>query len=114
MEIKELRIGNFITHYEELITVSGLGRNTIHWSNGNFSMFIGNNFKPILLTEEWLIKFGFRNYDENRWDTDAMVILKYDEGCKYLANHLYVNIFYVHQLQNIYFAITREELTLNK
>ena len=70
------------------------------------------DYHPIPLTEEWLTELGFRNYDVNKWDTDAMTLLKYDEGCKYLANHLHVNIFYVHQLQNLYFALTGNELTL--
>jgi hypothetical protein len=74
-------------------------------------------FEPIPLTEEWLIKFGFKlnklgnlckssNY-QKRWIT----FKKYqDRWYLYLTHNPKCD--YVHQLQNLYFALTGEELTL--
>ena len=124
LKANELRLGNkfecmgMVQTVFELIDNTDRGR--IKQSGYEYLITCeenGNQYKPIEIrpihiTEGWLMEFGFRNYDENKWDTDAMTILKYDEGCKYLANHLHVNIFYVHQLQNLYFALTGNELTL--
>jgi hypothetical protein len=75
---------------------------------------------PIILTEEWLIKFGF---DKKRFNDPLDKAI-----CKYVKNKIsvqllkdksilykfkYININSVHQLQNLYFALTGEELTIN-
>lgn len=122
----ELRLGNFVKDRGDKVLRIDFMEHVQEGYSTKFGqlIFIGgapvhpmteySDFaNPILLTEEWLNKLGFRNYDVNKWDTDAMTILKYDEGCTYLANHLHVNLFYVHQLQNIYFALTGVELHLS-
>ena len=67
------------------------------------------DLKPIPLTEEWLLKFGFR--ESNKY------LFKYKLGLKKRGdNYFYDNISikHVHQLQNLYFALTGEELTLKQ
>lgn len=79
-----------------------------------------NDVSPIPLTEEWLVKFGFElqignHILENHWGHlirwhDSIIIT--DD----ISNHskgLTVKIEYVHQLQNLYFALTGEELEYN-
>ena len=84
---------------------------------------IGNYYQPIPLTEEWLLRFGFQIYEHDKdeyyiYDTDHLVSLykginggyqrrinDYDDGIE--LNH-------VHQLQNLYFALTGEELKQTK
>lgn len=86
------------------------------------------DYDPIPLTEEWLVKFGFETVSYGfmfpkiegseyhrkigRWITkksfqeDVLLehpFLRYDGLC---------DVHYVHQLQNLYFALTGEELTL--
>lgn len=84
----------------------------------------GESLLPIPLTEEWLLKFGFTEAmfdytihtgeffkgsvgilwvagNNNVWQ------LKYEMRCTQTV------IKYVHQLQNLYFALTGEELTLS-
>lgn len=87
-------------------------------------------YKPIPLTEEWLLKFGFEENREwvfnkgekNEWHTilDGWTTDKGGEGfsLEYSENELcfelyfhYMVIKYVHQLQNLYFALTGKELT---
>lgn len=53
MEARELRIGNIVIRQGEQLTVNGAD---IKWFEDG--SFIG--FEPIPLTEEWLLKLGFR------------------------------------------------------
>jgi len=75
--------------------------------------------KLITLTEEWLFKFGFEKHEDRYFHEFDYVIF-------YLTNKTYVlvsnysdprnddavRIEYVHQLQNLYFALTGQELEL--
>jgi len=70
-----------------------------------------DTYKPILITEEWLLKFGFENDDDQRYFKNGIYLILYDEGCTILHNQIHINYFYVHQLQNLYFALTGKELT---
>jgi hypothetical protein len=70
-------------------------------------------YEPIPLTEEWLLKFGFEEWDKNAWQKGFdLSIHKIDSIFWYNNNGINVLIKYVHQLQNLCFALTGEELTL--
>ena len=81
-------------------------------------------FEPIPLTELWLMKFGFKSIGlqgqvfehnkliggENRFviETDCINFypkINFDDCCWY-------KFTYVHQLQNLYFALTGNELKI--
>jgi len=74
-------------------------------------------FKPIQLTEEWLLRFGF---DEQpfTYDKDKLSICL--SGSQYKNGRTYFNSWcilesqpmFVHQLQNLYFALTNQELAI--
>jgi hypothetical protein len=121
MKASELRIGNWVQHTEI-------------WSyrNGdakcfNFPLLISDFYaevectieieklQPIPLTEEWLLKFGFIKYGMSYADS-IFVINLWSNGLfmpQYQYRHGKRNpIKYVHQLQNLYFALTSEELTI--
>jgi hypothetical protein len=79
-------------------------------------------FTPIPLTEEWLMRMGFEKR-ENGWNKLDIC----DEFCdlyyEYLSGvHLCVggqhiclpHIKFVHQIQNIYHALTGEELEIKE
>ena len=79
--------------------------------------------EPIPLTEEWLMRFGFdkvlpRNDKMYYRLNDDFVIeennvfLLGDDAFEMLK--LRRKIKYVHQLQNLYFALTGEELTIKE
>lgn len=83
-------------------------------------------YQPIPLTEEWLLKFGFHDCRMSSGLTEIMVkefstttqgVFK-GEYCVTLLgkipHQLNHRIKYVHQLQNIFFALTGEELTLKE
>lgn len=125
LEAKDLRIGN----YFEVPKMPYLGLQKVQaitskWING----IDVNIISPIPLTEEHLIRFGFDNvrknmlmchneYHNNRINEGAF----YVEPVGDAFNHWYLyhkvkmitsNIRYVHQLQNLYFALCGEELEL--
>ena len=112
MKASELRIGNIVKQGIIELIVSSLiqVRDTIYESEV---------IEPIPLTEEWLLKFGFESmysnyivkagdyYNSIKQDCGKW-IYSYDEsdaGCYELKE-----IKYVHQLQNLYFALNDKEL----
>lgn len=75
------------------------------------------HINPIPLTEEWLLKFGFDNkYNKDKFTIIPKGILNYKNGRTYFNSWtiLEKQPDYVHELQNLYFALTGEELTLNE
>ena len=90
-----------------------------------------NSIFPIPLTEEWLIKFGFNSQYKKGWigidvkhsnGTTTDFVLSYPQRMGMWQTFFafeydgfrFVEIKYVHQLQNIYFALTNKELELIK
>jgi hypothetical protein len=124
MKANELRIGNYV--YDTLGKVNTYIVKEPH-----------NQVKPIPLTEEWLLKFGFKKYpdirdtfqqvyyDSYQLEIDRFTIISfsiqqnnknlikcnYDRGYRSEDNKKNYYIKYLHQLQNLYFALTGEELT---
>lgn len=123
MEIQELRIGNYYRwnsfkgEAEEDMTISTWNALDLMGFNGIYMDYMSHCF-PIPLTEEWLEKFGFE-YDI---ETKSYSILTHLEKHDYLfevsnkyqqyfqPDFIGIDIKYVHQLQNLYFALTNEEL----
>lgn len=77
-----------------------------------------DKFNPIPLTEEWLERFNLkRNKDgnPNYWEAVGFCGEFYSNiRCFELNWYEHAPCQYVHQLQNLYFALTGEELTLKK
>lgn len=78
------------------------------------------NYEPIHLTEEILLKCGFDRICNN-FEYDWLLIHTHLSTGEFhfLLNESksgklkVTNLKYVHQLQNLYFALTNEELTIN-
>jgi hypothetical protein len=106
MKITELRIGNWVKQPNgiiEVFTVSDLD------DEGDINSYLEDEIEPIPLTEEWLIKFGFE-----RWNDVYNNFYHKLNGVEIENGNIYVGhgneIKYAHQLQNLYFALTGEEL----
>ena len=110
MKASELRLGN--------VTSEGVIRSFV---DGGIHLGMGKCFKfselkPIPITEEWLVKFGFEKVGENCYKHYNLCIpfhFEFNVGIEYLeSDELPMFIFYqyVHQLQNLYHALTNEEL----
>ena len=113
MKSTELRIGDLV-HYEYKEMSKDIEVNiTVFQELENFTY--RNRIKPIPLSEDWLLKFGF----DNSLVKDIYLALGYnvihDEGKYYFRHYgLTKEVEYVHQLQNLYFALTGEELTIKE
>ena len=114
----ELRIGNWVT----------IHRTELEMLEGDFA-YSNDFYSPIPLTEHWLFRFGFEkqiDYEQsiNEYgkfsesngrrgvglylhDGEWFVTFREDVGCGWCELN---EIQYVHQLQNIYFALTNDEL----
>lgn len=113
MTAKELRIGNWVIDifYDMPIKIT-----KYFFSDGSI-----NNIEPIELTEEILLKCGFEEYELNDDLGYALrkivngIFFKYDieygEVSIFINNEV-VSFKYLHQLQNLYFSLTGEELEI--
>ena len=114
MKQTELRIGNYVMNDRIVNTVTSIGKRSIGQitTQGNDILSRTELIKPIPITEEWLIKFGFekRTPDGYYFDKGRMSINLPD--VYYKINFTLVKIYYIHQLQNLYFALTNKELTI--
>jgi len=111
VETSELRIGNLIqTNDGKVIKVTG---QVIHEGVEGF-------FKGIPLTEKYLYILGFGNYLDGSFLLEEIsAIIGLDGKIGFYLNDFHEqtsywlqNIKYVHQLQNIYFALNNEELEI--
>jgi len=120
----EIRLGNLFIGYND---------KAFKWGLDDFDL-IGNNVyvdevikSPILLTPEILAKCGFVSvgntgtsdnwFSDELGETNLMIriggnglITLYIKAKELVS---LTNIIYLHQLQNLYFALTGEELTIN-
>lgn len=142
IEPKELRIGNWI--YDDAVYLSKIiGFHPLEHSvrcdekegceilvdayKSNGSVFKGmvaesKLCEPILLTKEWLLKFGFKSggHDYMYFELDNWFYLgahgyglnnaKYEVILTASHNNELTIIKYVHRLQNLYFELTDKEL----
>jgi len=110
MKATELRIGNYYA------TDGGLDlpQNTSIVESNVFMNWEVNGCwaKPIPLTEEWLVKFGFENNSMNLDEEGFLHLdISFIGGVNVYINDMeYSHINHVHQLQNLYFALTGEEI----
>jgi len=121
---REFRIGNIIGDEEgSTFIIEELEIDFI--KAGALSIYpagIDDNY-GIPLTEEWLLKFGFIAIDDDggfEHPTEKCFQL-YDryldkEGFSHVWDAAYTGApcLYVHQLQNLYFALVGEELTIKE
>ena len=123
---KEFRIGNLVEYDGRVFEIDSVSEvlptlNTIEFGIGVVDW---NNLKPIPLNEDWLVKFGFENVDDEidysefvlnyvtieGNGSDKQEPFHFVRGVDYRERK--TEIKYVHQLQNLYFALTGIELTL--
>jgi len=105
MKENELRVGVYIYYCEEVFEVDA---ECIKMHMGDD---LDDAYRPIPLTEEWLLKFGFEITD-NFQTKDRFQTHKQDGFFWFEYGYIVVELNYVHQLQNLYFALTGEELTI--
>jgi hypothetical protein len=125
MKANELRIGNLLNHNNGSMVGSFIV-GLIHLEDIIKENFHAREYEPIPLTEEWLLKMGFdisnssgyniknNGIEIDIWFNDDGLINDIQISSTNISG-AYPNIKhfqYVHQLQNLYFALTNEELTM--
>ena len=127
MKANELRLGNYVNgiydegeFIAEVLTVDSEG--CLLDANGIYELTSLKGIKPIPLTEEWLIKIdGIEKapYDDDIKDYYLIkrcgffdIIYEDNESIYIDLGDTLKKVKYLHQLQNLYFALTDEELTI--
>jgi hypothetical protein len=118
MKASELRIGNWVQCGDGVTIVCGIEQDETFLNNG--VQYRNDAIQPIPLTEEWLVKFGFelekglyiKYFDGNDFigiDSEDFSVGTYANGR--IAHCPQPSRMTLHQLQNLYSALTNEELT---
>jgi len=127
MKANELRVGNYLNFEDEPMKFER--------EDFNYEFVLSSQWEPIPLNEEWLLKFGFEKinivYDSGRdygveykLKTEEFILVYSDDfSLGIFANNEYdelgmdpdIDLFkYVHQLQNLYFALSGKELEIKE
>jgi hypothetical protein len=125
MKASELRIGNRVNYFSESADrwlddheVTALDIECLDLDKGDHA-------DGIPLTEEWLLNFGFwKREGSNVWNNgvgnyrycihQTGMLYPFDVRSSDPSGYFIGTTKYVHQLQNLYFALTGEELTDQK
>lgn len=122
MEAKELRIGNLLQYCNQTVHVM-----CIQTLSDKYDVELGyyvdsvgfqrklsdKDVKPIPLTEDWLVKLGFKKWNSKGTTYSKGVLILHLRKRGWVVNKRFLEPKYVHQLQNLYFALTNIELEIN-
>ena len=121
----ELRIGNYVdivTCYPKEKIILEIREDSIVTTDGDIKTLPWVH--GMYITEEWLLKFGF-GFNKSRsrfnvFENDAFSLFcSFDQANGFQIwfetelSECPLNVEYIHQLQNIYFALTQKELEIN-
>ena len=120
IKVKELRIGNFIKTELGIFPIKTIAFSEFMVSGVDGRALWATNVEPIELNEEWLLKLGFTK-GTDLWGERAEYEYLFSEGKGVTVsdtNEIYMGCFsqtikYVHQLQNLIFAMSGVELQLS-
>lgn len=124
MEVQELRVGNYLFKYGEVVKIVEIGikhkgdtNYYLRSENDNCGYWI-DQFNPIPLTEEILLKCGFKKRSDGHFNmfkhSEVDIIICNDfsswqcDGINFSVNR----IKYLHQLQNLYWCLVGKELNI--
>jgi len=131
MDAKELRIGNYVyfPFTKEVVKILGINAHEINGKIENSISFMNGlnlycekleKLKAIELTDEFLEKLGFKNVFDNEFNTSFSFnnveyhIPKHQLNTNFVFfKRLSFKTKNVHELQNLYFALTGEELVVS-
>lgn len=110
MKSSELRIGNYYLSF-------GVDLKRVERLEKDKEII---DFHPIKLNEEWLLNLGFNSFAFNGYEKFTLggYSFRLNKEKRKFKHRLWFTFFdemeikYVHQLQNLYFSLTGEELKL--
>jgi hypothetical protein len=107
MKNTEIRIGNLVKRNGLIVTVD----EQTFWDMKRYP----EQYEPVTLTEERLIQFGF---EVHKFDNGKQNQYRFNDRLIVIRNGFFVDygssvcLQHIHQLQNLYFALNNEELTI--
>ena len=113
IQANELRVGNLLNYQtaEGDVVIDTIDFHAIQWATEDPKGF-NLIHTPIPLTEKWLIKLGF----DSLYISDNGITFRFEKiGSDWICHiddSIILKIQYVHTLQNLYFALTGQELTI--
>lgn len=133
LKCTDLRIGNYVNIEGDVVKVKEIYEKSIHYTYGEYESYATEDFiQPIELTEEVLVKIGFKKNKYDWWEyfpdrenkisilmTDNYTIIEYANlfhcpedvtEVNYGSTLEFPRRIYIHQLQNAYYCLTGEEL----
>ncbi len=123
IDARELRLGNYVWNsYSGYMVVSELRKESVYARRINFTVggsFLYENISPIPLSPEVLMACGFAHEEKESRINDMKVFHVYTLGdFTFNSNHgwwfngkqLDHQPEFLHQLQNLYYALTNQEL----
>ena len=128
MESKELRLGNLVSFDGRIATVYQVNRTgaVLQYEGDTNTEIDGirrstvsiNDIQPIKITEDILVRVGFhrnksivrRFYEIKTKDSIVYEVLMAEYGLYFYISTNSIWVTSLHQLQNLYFAITGKEL----
>ena len=140
MKKTDLRIGNLVgiketalhadgcNHSEAIFEIEEIKKDVVQFKAYHANEYY-KDLNPIPITEQWLLDFGFEDEGGDDYvvakgehtllltvekDSISVSLLIYLYGT-YNSEYIFLkDILYVHQLQNLYFALMQEELILKE
>jgi hypothetical protein len=113
----QVRIGNFVYFNEKIETVYAIRNSGVDFYRGKtkksviMQSYVWEVIKPIPLTEKWLIGFNF-NFKELGFPELSVSHHLFGNKFYFHIQNYAKEIFFVHELQNLYFTLTQRELTV--
>ena len=128
LKTNELRVNNIIengfrkmngfqNNYEKVTMLNDFGEINVFscpidrdYSGTGCQMPLG-----VIITEEWLLNSGFHKTDESIFSKDLFKIEQHIQDYSVFINDVCIknDLEFIHQLQNLYFALTGVELELS-
>lgn len=120
MDAKELRLGNYVNVGDKLAVVFSIQEDGcfVQRVEGVLDDFLGNHMlSPVRITNDWLLKFGFSVNLELHADEFMLYFYKGRIVIKAYTSDdneggISTGIECVHELQNLYNALTGRELKI--
>lgn len=112
MKANELRVGNIVKYAKDVYNFAGQQTEV-----GDIIQYETDYYEPIQLTEEWLLKFGFEvkvgGRFGNEYHLDNFILYTSEKkSICFVWDEFILDIYFVHDLQNLYNCLKRKELTI--
>lgn len=118
IQATDLRLGNLVMHEDTIFKIRAIGVNTITIQSPIKVVEIdpdGDDVNPIPITAKFFKERGYKHdyhHNDITISSDYRVEFSLSKGYLIDSYGLMVEINYIHELQNLYYALNKTELKL--